>query len=100
MNSVDLIGNLCNDWEFQTTESGKIYAKNTMAVRKNKDTTIFIPIRVWAGTVEIVEKYTRKGDKLGVSGKIDIYNYDKNDIKQYYTYVNVNEVHLVERRPL
>ena len=98
MNSVDLIGNICNDWEYQTTENGKIYAKNTIAVRKNKDASIFLPIRIWGGTVEIVEKYTKKGDKIGVSGKLDVYSYEKDNQKQYYTYINVNEVHLIERR--
>lgn len=99
MNSVNLIGNLCNEWEFITTNNGKMYGKNTLAVRKDKDNTLFIPIRVWSGAVELVDKYTKKGDKLGVSGRLDIYSFKgDNDKNSYYTYVNVDEITFCERK--
>lgn len=100
MNSVNLIGNLCNDWEFVTTSNGKMYGKNTLAVRKDKDNTLFIPIRVWQGAVELVDKYTKKGDKIGVNGRLDVYDYkqDGAEKRTYYTYVNVDDITFCERR--
>ena len=100
MNTVNLIGNLCNDWEYLSTTSGKMYAKNTLAIRKDKDNTLFIPIRVWAGGVELVDKYTKKGDKLGVSGRLDVYSFKAEGAENnsYYTYVNVENITFCERK--
>ena len=100
MNTVNLIGNLCNEWEFVTTNNGKMYGKNTLAIRKDKDNTLFIPIRVWSGAVELVDKYTKKGDKLGVSGRLDVYNFKEvgSEKNSYYTYVNVQDITFCERK--
>ena len=100
MNNVNLIGNLCNDWEYLSTTNGKMYAKNTLAIRKDKDNTLFIPIRVWAGGVELVDKYTKKGDKLGVSGRLDVYSFKAEGAENnsYYTYVNVENITFCERK--
>ena len=100
MNTVNLIGNLCNDWEYLSTTNGKMYAKNTLAIRKDKDNTLFIPIRVWAGGVELVDKYTKKGDKLGVSGRLDVYSFraEGAENNSYYTYVNVENITFCERK--
>lgn len=100
MNTVNLIGNLCNDWEYLSTTNGKMYAKNTLAIRKDKDNTLFIPIRVWSGGVELVDKYTKKGDKLGVSGRLDVYSFKAEGAENnsYYTYVNVENITFCERK--
>ena len=100
MNTVNLIGNLCNEWEFVTTNNGKMYGKNTLAIRKDKENTLFIPIRVWAGAVELVDKYTKKGDKLGVNGRLDVYNFksEGSEKNSYYTYVNVQDITFCERK--
>lgn len=99
MNSVNLIGNLTKDWELKTTNSGKMVAENTLAVKKNKDSAIFIPVRAWSGTAALLTDYTEKGSKLGISGRLDISQYeDKEEITRYFTYVVVDEITFCDKK--
>lgn len=100
MNNVNLIGNLTKDWEMKTTPNGKLVANNTLAVKKNKDESIFIPIRAWSGTATLLADYTSKGSKIGVSGRLDISQYEEKDKSgtKYYTFVVVDEITFCDRR--
>ena len=72
MNSINLIGNVCNDIEVKTTTSGKSVVSFNLAVKRpfTKDTTDFIPVVVWDQGAEYLGRYARKGSRVGVSGKL------------------------------
>ena len=100
MNSVNLIGNLTKDWDVKTTHNGKLVANNTIAVKKNKDESIFIPVRAWSGTATLLADYTEKGSKIGVSGRIDISQYEvkASGGMKYYTFVVIDEITFCEKK--
>ena len=100
MNSVNLVGNLVRDWELNTTATGKIVAKNSIAIRINKDKSVFVPLKAWNGTATLLSDYSSKGNKIGISGSIDIDTFESEDRSKlnYFTYVLVDSVTFCERK--
>lgn len=103
-NKVQLIGNLGNDPEIITLESGKKLAKFSLATNENYKNakgesvtdTQWHNIVVWNKTAEIVEKYLSKGKEVAVEGKLTTKSYDDKDgIKKYMTEIIVNELVLI-----
>ena len=103
-NKVQLIGNLGNDPEIVTTESGKKRAKLTNATNetyKNESgekitDTQWHNVIAWGHTAEIIEKYVTKGTQIAVEGKLTHRSYeDKNGEKKYFTEVVANELLLL-----
>lgn len=78
MNSINLIGNICNDLEVKQTNSGKSVLQITLAVNRpfTRDVTDFIPVVVWNQPAEYLGKYARKGTKVAVSGKLTSRKWD------------------------
>lgn len=103
-NKVQLIGNLGNDPEIITLESGKKLAKFSLATNETYKNaqgesvtdTQWHNIVVWNKTAEIVEKYLSKGKEVAVEGKLTTRSYDDKDgIKRYMTEIIVNELLLI-----
>ena len=80
MNSINLTGNICNDLEVKSTQSGKSVLSFNLAVKRpfTKDTTDFIPVVVWEQGAEYLGKYGRKGSRVSVSGKLTSRKYQDN----------------------
>lgn len=100
-NKVQLIGNLGNNPEIRTLESGKKMARFSMATsetyRSNKGEKVtetqWHNIVAWGKVAEIAEQFLVKGSEVAVEGKLVNRNYtDKEGIKRYVTEVQVNEV--------
>ena len=100
-NKVQLIGNLGNDPEIITLESGKKLAKFSMATnetyKNNKGEKItdtqWHNVVAWNNTAEIVEKYLEKGKEIAIEGKLTSRSYDDKDgNKRYITEVVCNEL--------
>ena len=100
-NKVQLIGNLGNDPEVITLDSGKKLAKFSIATNENYKNaqgekvteTQWHNVVVWNKTAEIVEKYLSKGNDVAVEGKLTTRSYeDKEGVKKYITEVVVNEL--------
>lgn len=72
MNTINLIGNICNDLELKQTAGGKLVTQFNLAVKRpyTKDVTDFIPVVVWNQTADFLTKYANKGSKVAVSGKL------------------------------
>jgi single-strand DNA-binding protein len=105
-NRVQLIGNVGNDPEIKTLESGKKLAHITIAtndVYKNEkgekvEKTEWHRVTAWGKTAEIIEKYVEKGKEVAIDGKLTHRTYDdKNGEKKYVTEVIVNEILLLSR---
>ncbi len=100
-NKVQLIGNLGNQPEVITLESGKKLAKFTMATNdsyKNAQgekitDTQWHNIIAWGNTAQIIEQYVNKGEELAIEGKLTSRSYDDKDgNKRYITEIVVNEL--------
>lgn len=77
MNTINLTGNICNDLELKSTETGKSVMNFNLAVKRpfSTDVTDFIPVVVWNQPAEFLSKYARKGSKVAVSGKLTTRKY-------------------------
>ncbi len=103
-NKVQLIGNLGNDPEIITLESGKKLAKFSLATNesyKNSEgekvtQTDWHNLIAWGKTADIIEKYVTKGKEVAIEGKLTSRSYDdKEGQKRYVTEVVVNELLLL-----
>lgn len=101
MNKVILLGRLARDPDGDTTQSGKRYARMTIAVDrpKAKDGTQkadFISLVAWEKTAEFAERYLSKGQRVLIEGKIQTGSYEKNGEKRYTTDVNVDRIEFAD----
>lgn len=104
MNKVVLIGRTTKNVDLKTTPSGKSVASFTLAVNrdyKNADGKYdadFINCVSFGQQAETISKYVCKGDKFGVTGKLNTRTYDKNGSKVYVTEVIVDGFEFLESR--
>lgn len=101
MNNVSLVGRLTRDPEIKTTNSGSSYARFSIAVdRRGKDAgTDFINIVAFGKTSEFIERYFRKGQRIGINGRIQTGSYEGKDGKKVYTFdVIAENVEFVESK--
>jgi single-strand DNA-binding protein len=100
-NRVQLIGNLGQDPEIKTLESGKKVAHFTLATKddyKNNEgqkisETTWHNIVAWNGQAELAEKYLKKGGQVAIEGKINYRSYeDKQGTTKYITEIVLNEL--------
>lgn len=77
MNTINLTGNICNDLELKSTQSGKSVLTFNLAVKRpfTKDTTDFIPLVAWEKNAEYLSRYGKKGSRIAVSGKLTTRKY-------------------------
>lgn len=89
LNQVVLAGRLVADPEITTTENNKKMTIITVAVPrayKNMEgsyDTDFIKCVLWAGIAETTCEYCKKGDIVGVKGRIQVISYEKDNEKKY-----------------
>ena len=82
MNKVFLIGNLTRDPELTETASGVSICRFAIAVNRNytgpdgERKTDFFNVTAWRGLGETVSRYAHKGNKVAVSGTIELRNYE------------------------
>lgn len=85
MNVCHLIGNLANDPEARTTQSGLMQCSFRLAVQRRfkgadgQRETDFIPIVAWRQTAELCAKYLAKGRKVAVTGSLQMRSYQAQD---------------------
>lgn len=84
-NKVWLIGNLTRDPELTETSNNTKICRFSIAVSRNYSNadgerqTDFFNCIAWRGLAETVSRYTHKGDKVAVSGSIELRNYEDGD---------------------
>ncbi len=103
-NRVTLIGNLGQDPETKTTESGKKVTNFTLATDdgyKNSDgqkvsETTWHNIVAWNGLADIAGKYLKKGRQVAVEGRIVYRTYeDKKGATKNITEIVLNDLILL-----
>ena len=104
MNSVQLVGRFTRDPDVRYTDGGSTVARFTLAVdrRYRKDggeDADFISCVAFGKTAEFLEKYFRKGQRVGLNGRIQTGSYTNQEgIKVYTTDVIAENVEFVESR--
>ena len=84
MNKVFLIGNLTKNPERNTTPSGVSVCRFSIAVGRNypdangEKQTDFFNCVAWRGLADTIAQYCKKGNKVAVSGSIQLRNYEDN----------------------
>nr|DAO67268.1 MAG TPA: Single strand binding protein [Caudoviricetes sp.] len=92
MNSVNLIGRLTAEPEVRYTQQSNVMVTQfNLAVNRayvkpeDEQKADFITILAWNKTAEFVSKYFKKGQQVGVTGRIETGSYDDKDGKRVYT---------------
>ncbi len=94
MNKVFLIGNLTRDPELSETNSGIPVCRFSIAVNRRfssqggEQQTDFFSVTAWRNLAETVARYTKKGNKVAITGSIQIRNVDDNS-GQRRTFVDI-----------
>ena len=105
-NKVQLIGNLGNNPEVKTLETGKKMAKFSIATNETYRNakgekiveTQWHNLIAWGKIAEITEKYLQKGSEVALEGKLINRSYnDKDGNKRYVSEVQVNELLLLSK---
>ncbi|MCH5167773.1 MAG: single-stranded DNA-binding protein [Erysipelotrichales bacterium] len=97
-NLVYLIGRLSEDPVVKEYDDGKSMLTINLAVQrsfKNEDGIYevdFIRCILWNGIASHTSEYCKKGDLVGVKGRIQTRSYEDNDEKKYITEVIVDKV--------
>ena len=104
MNNVNIIGRLTKDVEVRKTSTNKSVssfsiAVDNLATKDGEKTTSFFNCNAWNNVSETLSKYTRKGDRIAISGSLIQRNYDnKNGEKISVVEINVNSITLIENK--
>lgn len=98
LNQVVLVGRLTSDPELFQTETGKKMTYMTLAVpRSYKNSqgqyeTDFISCKLWQAVAQNTVDYCKKGDLVGIRGKIETYSYESEEGRKYFTEVIADKV--------
>lgn len=104
LNKVQLIGNITSDPEVKETPNGQKVASLSIATNRTwkdssgtkQEAVDFHNIVIWGSLAEIIEKYTSKGKKIYVEGRIQTRSWDADDgSKRYKTEIVAENVILL-----
>lgn len=93
INNVTITGRLTKDVDLRYTQSGTAVASFTLAVnrqfkKEGQPDVDFINCVMWAKSAETLANHTSKGSLIGVTGRLQVRNYDnKEGVKVYVTEV-------------
>ena len=101
MNRVLLIGRLTKDVELRKTASGTSVVSFFVAVNRRvasgaEPQTDFVNCVAWNKTAELMAQYLHKGSLIGVEGRIQTRNYDKEGTRIYVTEVVADSVQFLD----
>ncbi len=98
MNTLMLVGRLATDIEVKTLESGKEVTNVLLAVTRsyrNADGTYdtdFIDCTLWDGLANNINEYCKKGDLIGIRGRLQTSFYEKDEVKHKSVDVIVEKI--------
>lgn len=94
MNRVELIGRLTRDPEVRETKDGLVISRYTLAVDAGKDKDAnFISCVAFGNGGKFVEKYFKRGQRVGIAGSIVTGRYEDKDGVAHYTFEVVSQEH-------
>ncbi len=87
LNQLVVIGRLTKDPELKKTDTGKNVTRITLAVPRSfknvngEYDTDFIDCYLWSGVAESTSEYCKKGDLVGIKGRLQTRKYETEDEK-------------------
>ncbi|HJF17000.1 MAG TPA: single-stranded DNA-binding protein [Globicatella sulfidifaciens] len=104
MNHVVLVGRIVRDHDLKTVNDDHRVINNTLAInrrQRNKEGALmadFIPFVAWDHLADILDKYSIKGQRIAISGRMQSRNYQNSDGEIVYTVeCVVSEITLLDR---
>lgn len=97
MNVVNLIGRTTKDIEIKTNKDRK-YIQFSIAVYRDKNNTDFISCVAFDKTAETLEKYVKRGEQVGITGRLQVSKVSKDGKDNYITNVIVNQISLLSNK--
>ena len=96
INKIIITGNVVRDNDVKDAAATKVL-KNTLAVKREfkKDETDFVNYVAFGKSAELLEKYTQKGSKLLIQGRLQIGSYEKDGIKRSTADVVVENIEFI-----
>ena len=97
LNQAILVGRLAEDPKVITNENGKKFSNITIGVPrnfKNEDgvyETDFIEITLWNGIAENTAQYCKKGDIVGVKGRLERLGVELRVVADKITFLSSNK---------
>ena len=98
LNQTVLVGRLVREPELLETDNGNKVANITLAVPRNYKNvngeydTDFINCVLWKGVAENTVEYCKKGDLVGIKGRIQTRSYEQEDELKYVTEIVAEKV--------
>lgn len=105
LNNVVLVGRLVRNPELMEYSKGK-YSKITLAVPRSYKSvtgeyeTDFVDCTLWQGVAESTTKFCKKGDIVGVKGRLQSSSYEKDEKKVYVLEVIAEKVTFLSNKPV
>lgn len=106
MNKIFLIGRIANDVNLSETNSGIAVCRFSIAVNRRRASadaeqqTDFFNVTAWRGLAETVARYCKKGNKIAVTGQVQIRTYeDREGAKKTSVDVVAEEVEFLSQNP-
>lgn len=104
MNSICATGRICSDPEVQYTTANKPYILFRLACERNyknrngEKMTDFIDCACWGKLSEIMEKNTKKGDRIFVTGELQSRIIEKDGLRRTFWTINCIKVEFLNSR--
>lgn len=98
LNQSILVGRIVREPEVRETENGTKVTNITLAVQRpykninGEYDTDFIPCVLWRGVAESTAQYCKKGDLIGVRGRIQMKNVEYDDQTRNITEIVAEKV--------
>jgi single-strand DNA-binding protein len=97
MNLVVMVGNLTRDPEVRYSQGGTAVAHINIAVNRSftkegGPDADFFRVTVFGKQAELVERYLSKGRKVGIEGRIENNNYEKDGQTVYQDSIIANRI--------
>ena len=89
LNQTVIVGRIVKDPALKETDSGKKVTNITLAVPRSfknmngEYETDYIPCVLWKGVAESTTQYCKKGDLVGIKGRIQSRSYETEEEKRY-----------------
>ena len=90
INQVTLVGRLTKDPELRYTPDGHAVSNVTVAMNRHYKNSSgdygadFVQCAIWKRAAENTAQYCRRGDVIGITGRIQSRHYDNSDGKRVY----------------
>ena len=104
LNNVCLVGRMANDAELKYVNESMAVATFRLAVNRNfkgqdgKREADFINCVIWRQQAENLASWAKKGALIGITGRIQTRNYEKQGQRVYVTEVVADNFQLLESR--